>query len=99
MNSIQEGGIIVTSFILILLSSWAVIAAAPRYKYVTPVEYNRFNFDLDKWSPERLRRIMRFTKDEIRLLIGYFDLEDIVYRERIRPSLEFALCLVLCKLL
>ena len=47
INLIQEGGVIVTSFILILLSFWAVIAAISRYKYVTLVEYNRFDFNLN----------------------------------------------------
>ena len=42
---------------------------------------------------------MRFTKDEIRLLINYFDLESVAYRQRIRFSSEFAMCLLLCKLL
>ncbi len=41
---------------------------------------------------------MRFTRDEIRLLIRYFDLESIEYRNRIRPIPEFAICLLLCKL-
>ena len=42
---------------------------------------------------------MRFTKDEIRLLLSYFNLESIAYRYRIRPSLEFAIYLLLYKLL
>ena len=41
---------------------------------------------------------MRFTRDEIRILIGYFDLESIDYRGRICPTPEFALCLLLYKL-
>ena len=98
MNSVNEGDIIVLAFMIILISSWAVIASAPRHIYVPPVEYDHFEFDLDTWSPERLRRTMRFTKEEIRLLIGYFDLESIEYRQRIRPSPEFALCLLLCRL-
>ena len=99
MDSIYEGGIIATTLILILLSSWAAIAAtAPRHTYVAPVKYDFFQFDLDQWTSERLRRTMRFSKEEIRVLIGYFDLESIEYRERICPSPEFALCLLLCKL-
>ncbi len=89
---------IVLALMVLLLSSWAVVAATPRHRYVPPVEYEQFEFDLDQWSPERVRRTMRFTKEEIRLLIGYFDLQSIEYRQRIRPSPEFALCLLLCKL-
>lgn len=98
MDFFTEGDIIIMTFMVMLLGSWAVVASAPRHKYVPLVEYEQFEFDLNKWSPERLRRTMRFTKEEIRLLIGYFDLESIEYRGRIRPSPGFALCLLLCKL-
>ena len=37
-------------------------------------------------------------KNKIRILINYFDLKSIKYRERIRLSLEFALYLILYKL-
>ena len=52
-----------------------------------PIEYDWFEFDLDKWKPERLRRIMRFEKEAIRFSTGCFDLENIEYREWIRPRL------------
>lgn len=42
---------------------------------------------------------MRFIKKEIRFLISYFDLKSIEYQERIRLNSEFALYLLLCKLL
>lgn len=80
MDFFTEGDIIIMTFMVMLLGSWAVVASAPRHKYVPLVEYEQFEFDLNKWSPERLRRTMRFTKEEIRLLIGYFDLESIEYR-------------------
>lgn len=41
---------------------------------------------------------MRFTREEIRVLISYFNLENIEYRNRLRPSPEFALYLLFYKL-
>lgn len=98
MDSINEEGIIITAFMLMLLTSGSAFAPASRQRYVPPVEYERFEFDLDRWTPKRVRRTLRFTKEEIRLLIGYFDLDKTEYRGRIRPSPEFALCLLLYKL-
>lgn len=98
MNSINEENIIVMTFIIILLIFWAVIIATPRHRYVSPVEYHQFEFNLDDWSFKRLRRIMHFIKKEIRLLIDYFDLKNIEYRERICLNSEFALYFLLCKL-
>lgn len=86
------------TLMMLLISSWNAIAAAPRHLYVSSVKYDQLGFDLDNWTSERLRRTMRFTKNEIRILIGYFDLEEITYRYRIRPRPEFAICLLLCKL-
>ena len=80
---------------VMLLGSWVVVVTAPRHPYVSPVEYDPIDFNLNNWTPEHLRRTMRFTKEEISLLISYLDLESIVYCQRIRPSPEFALCLQL----
>ena len=98
MADYLPGDIIVLSLTMLLLSGWAAMASTPRHIYVAPSEYKTFDFDLDRWPPERLRRSMRFTKQEIRLLLGYFDLESIEYRCRLKPSPEFAICLLLCKL-
>ena len=62
-----------------LLGSWVVVPTASRYSYVSPVEYDPVDFNLNKWTSAHLRRIMRFTKEEISLLISYLDLESIVY--------------------
>ena len=40
---------------------------------------------------------MRFTKEGIRLLIGYFDLKSIEYRDRLRPSPKSTSNLLLCE--
>jgi len=44
----------------------------PRHPYIKPVKYKRSKFDLDRIFPKRLRRMMRFNKKEIRLLVDYF---------------------------
>jgi len=98
MDPIIEGEMVLVSLIVLFLTGWAALATTPRHPYITPVEYETIDFDLDEWPPERLRRTMRFTKDEIRQLLTYFDLESIVYRERRNPTPEFAICLLLCKL-
>lgn len=41
------------------------------------MEYRTFEFNLDQIFPERLCRIMRFNKKEIRLLINYFAIDTI----------------------
>ena len=66
MDFTNEGGLIIMTLMMILVSSWTAIAAAPRYAYVPPMEYDQIEFDLDSWTSERLRRTMRFTKNEIR---------------------------------
>jgi hypothetical protein len=43
-----------------------------RHPYIKLVEYKRFKFDLNQIFSKRLRRIMRFNKKEIRLLVNYF---------------------------
>ena len=63
------------------------------------MKYNQIEFNINKWSSKRLRKITRFTKNEIRLLINYFDLKNIEYRKWIRFNSEFVLCLLLIKLL
>ena len=83
MDVISEGGLAATALMVMLLDSWIIIATAPRYPYVSPVEYDSIDFNLNNWTPEHLRRTMRFTKEEISLLISYLDLESIVYRQRI----------------
>lgn len=76
MARILRGDVIILTLMVLLLDSWAKIAAAPRHRYVHLVEYDQTEFDLNTWSSECLRRTMRFIREEIRVLIGYFDLEN-----------------------
>ena len=48
MDSFDKGGLIMTALLVVLLTSWAMIAAAPRHACVFPVEYDQFESDLDK---------------------------------------------------
>ncbi len=59
--------------IVVILSQHLV--GGPQHPYIKPVEYRTSEFNLDQISPERLRRIMRFNKEEIRLLIDYFAID------------------------
>ena len=45
MNFTNEGGLIIMTLIVILISSWTAIAAAPRYTYVPPMKYDQIEFD------------------------------------------------------
>ena len=46
MNFTNEGGLIIMILMVILISSWTAIAAASRYAYVSPIEYDQIEFDL-----------------------------------------------------
>ena len=46
MNFTNEGGLIIMTLMMILISSWTAIAATPRHAYVPPVEYDQIEFDL-----------------------------------------------------
>ena len=65
MDFISEGDLVTTALMVMLLGSWVVFATAPRYSYVSPVEYDPVDFNLNNWTPKHLRRTMRFTKREI----------------------------------
>ena len=43
-----------------------------RHSYIKLVKYKRFEFDLNRIFSKCLRRIMRFNKKKIRLLVNYF---------------------------
>ena len=49
----------------------------PRHPYIKAVEYEAFEFDLNQILSKRLRRMMRFIKKEIRLLVDYFAIDAI----------------------
>jgi len=59
--------------IVVILSQHLV--GDPRHSYIKPVKYERSKFDLNRISPKRLRRMMRFNKKEIRLLVDYFAID------------------------
>ena len=44
MDSIKEGDVIILTLVVMLQSSWAAIAAAPRHRYVPPIEYEQVEF-------------------------------------------------------
>ncbi len=82
--------------IVIILSQHLV--NDPRHPYIKVVEYKAFEFDLNSIFPKRLRRMMRFTKEKIRLLVDYFAIDAIEWSNRAKSFFELALCLLLYKL-
>jgi len=74
------------------------LTGGPQHPYIKPVEYRTSEFDLDQISPERLRRMMRFNKEEIRLLVDYLAIDAVEWSNRAKSSFELALCLLLYKL-
>lgn len=86
--------------ILLLAAAVAVIvysaSSVPRaYPYRPPVGIPPGNLEL---SYEYCRRLMRFTKHEIRVLVSALKIDEIVYRSRLKPPPEIALCLLLSRL-
>lgn len=67
-------------------------------KYRPPLEYPRFQWNLELWDDERVRRNLRFTREEIRAILPYTAIDTIVYRQNYRADPELALCLVLFRL-
>ncbi len=82
--------------IVVILSQHLV--SDPQHPYIKSMEYETFEFDLDQISLERLRRMMRFNKEEIKLLVDYFAIDAIEWSNRAKSSFELALCLLLYKL-
>jgi DDE superfamily endonuclease len=63
-----------------------------------PYHHRRRRFDLDRWHPERVRRFLRFTKQEFRILVPLLQLEDAYYLHRVKPTPELALAVVCYRL-
>jgi len=82
--------------IVVILSQH--LAGGPQHPYIKSAKYETSEFDLDQIPLERLRRMMRFNKEEIRLLVDYFAIDAIKWSNRAKPSFELALCLLLSKL-
>jgi hypothetical protein len=55
-----------------------------------PYHHRRRRFDLDQWHLERVRRFLRFTKQEFRTLVPLLQLEDVYYPYRVKPTPELA---------
>ena len=47
MNVISEGGLVATALMVMLLGFWVIVATASRYSYVSPVEYDLVDFNLN----------------------------------------------------
>ena len=90
--------------VLLLLAAVIVVIVCsatdiPRaYPYRPPVGIPPGKFELDKLDDEYCRRLMRFTKDEIRTLVSALRIDEISYRTRYKPDPETALCLLLIRL-
>ncbi len=59
--------------IVIILSQHLV--NDPRHSYIKAMEYKAFEFNLNQILFKRLRRMMRFIKKKIRLLVDYFAID------------------------
>ena len=52
-------------------------------------------FELDKLDDKYYRRFIRFIKEEIKILIFAFNIDEISYRIRYKSTLKIVLCLLL----
>ena len=71
-----------------------------RYRKRTPIpyQYRRHEFNLDTWPDERIRRYLRFSREEIRTLVPLLHLEDVEYPCRVKPTPECAFSVVCYRL-
>jgi hypothetical protein len=88
--------------ILLLLATLVLIAwkqasnAFVRYRssYLISSKY----FDLNALNDEYVRRLTRFSKNEIRMLSKYFQLNQIQWRNRYKSDWKTSICLLLVRL-
>ncbi|OAX77001.1 hypothetical protein ACJ72_08705 [Emergomyces africanus] len=88
--------------ILIMMTAVAITAnlqPSPHHPYRPPLLYNSsINWSLDSWDDERVRRNLRFTKQEIRQILPLLQLQNVKFRYLIKPSPELSISLLLAKL-
>ena len=105
----KEGDLCRKLALLILLASVGYTAAVYfnrkvqrrhwRYRKCTPMPYHywRRQFNLDTWPDERIRRLLRFSREEIKTLVP-LHLQDVEYPWRVKPTPECALSVVCFRL-
>ena len=71
-----------------------------RYRKGAPMlcRYRRCQFNLDTWPDKRIRRLLRFSREEIRNLVLLLHLQDVEYPWRVKPTPECALSVVCFRL-
>jgi hypothetical protein len=62
------------------------------------IQYRRNEFELDNYTNHWCIEYLRFSGSEIREILPYLRLDLVPWRNRYKPSLETAFCLVLYKL-
>jgi hypothetical protein len=67
-------------------------------KYKIPFSILFENFDLDQLDDEYVRRFTRFSKNEIRTLSNYFELDKIQWRHKYKSHSDTAMCLLFIRL-
>jgi hypothetical protein len=72
-----------------------LLLQAMQQSWVPAYEYIQSSFSLELMTPGRARVWLRFTAIEIRRLVPLLELDQVVWRNRLKPHLETALC-VLC---
>lgn len=96
----------------ILAASTAIFAAITELKereyqekihqrqrgYRPPLSYVAYTFQLGAINDVNCVQFFRFDSREIHRLTHHFELENVVYRERVSPSPTTALCVVLYRL-
>ena len=89
---------------LLLLAAVVVVIVCsasdiPRaYSYRPPVGIPPGTLQLDQLDDEYCRRLMRSTKEGIRIIVSALKIDQVSYRLRLKPPPETALCLLLMRL-
>ena len=97
MNCIDDD--IIMLFIMLIVFFWIVYEINNSlYVYRLFIQMLEEYFDLKIFDDEFVKRIMRFIKFQIRLLIEYFDIVFIEWINRLKSILEIVMCLLLFRL-
>src|SRR5450432_3180132 len=87
---------------LVVLAALAAASARRRRRLAKRstlvYEYQHFSWSIDLMPPGKAKRLLRFSVEEVHILVHLLHLHEIPWRRRVVISLETALCIVLARL-
>ena len=87
---------------LVVLAALAAASARRRRRLAKRstlvYEYQHFSWSIDLMPPGKAKRLLRFSVEEVHILVHLLHLHEIPWRRRVVVSSETALCIVLARL-